>query len=84
MYQTRFAKNEAAAALQTDPIKQTHDNLLLLLTRLEKDLRTEVFDETTVKLIERIRFLAYLKSLAKEILKEGHVVVAAKNGRLFV
>ena len=84
MYQTRFAKNAAAAALQTDPIKQTHDNLLLLLTRLEKDLRTEVFDETTVKLIERIRFLTDLKSLAKEILKEGHVVVAAKNGRLFV
>ena len=83
IYQTRFAQNAASAAVQTDPIKQTHDNLLLLLTRLEKDLRTEVFDESTVKLIEKIRFVTDLKSLAKEILKKGYIVVAAKNGRLF-
>lgn len=83
-YQTRFAKNAAAAGLQTDPIKQTQDNILLLVTRLEKDLRAEVFDETTVKLIEKIRLLTDLKSLAKEILKRGHVIVAAQNCKLFV
>ena len=42
------------------------------------------FYETTVNLTERIRFLTDVKFLAKEILNEGHIVVTAENGRLFV
>ena len=38
--QTRFPKKVCAVALQTDPIKKTHHNLILLLTNLEKDLPT--------------------------------------------
>ncbi len=62
MYQTRFAVAQNTANVQRDPIKQAQDNLQILVTRLEKDLRAEVFPKDTVELIERIRFLTDLKS----------------------
>ena len=57
MYQTRFSVAQNQATVQKDPIKQTQDNILILLTRLEKDLGAEVFDTSTIELIERNRFL---------------------------
>ena len=57
MYQTRFSVTQNQATVQKDPIKQTQDNILILLTRLEKDLGAEVFDTSTIELIERNRFL---------------------------
>ena len=76
MCQTRFPKKASPAALQTDPIKQTHHNPFLLLTNLEKESLT--FDKTKISLIEKIHFLTDLKSLAKEILNDAHVVFAAE------
>jgi hypothetical protein len=83
-YQTRFAVAQSSATVQRDPIKQTHDNILMLLTRLEKDLRAEVFNKTTVQLIERIRFVTDIKSLAKEVKQKGGVIVSAIKCKLFV
>ena len=84
MYQTRFAIAQNTANVQKDPIKQAHDNLLILITRLEKDLRADVFQKSTVELIERIRFLTDLNSLAKEVLNKGRVIVGAQNAKIFV
>ena len=43
MYQTRLAVVAETADIEKDPLKQAEDNLRILITRLEKDLRKEVF-----------------------------------------
>ena len=84
MYQTRFAVSQNSANVQMDPISQTRDNLQILLTRLEKDLRAEAFERSTIELIERIRFVTDLQSLAKDVLSKGSIILGAQNSKLFV
>ena len=84
MYQTRFAVAQLSIDVQMDPIQQCQDNIVILLTRLEKDLRNEVFESSTVDLIEKIRFITDLHSLAKDVVKRGRVIVSAVNANKFV
>ena len=48
---------------------------------MEKDLRNEVFEPSTVDLIEKIRFITGLHSLAKDVTKRGKVIVGAVNAK---
>ena len=84
MYQTRFAVTQTTIDLQTDPIQQSRDNVAILLKRMVTDLRNEVFEPTTIALIEKIRFMSDLHSLAKDLTKRGRVVVGAVNAKTFV
>ena len=56
----------------------------ILITRLEKDLRKEVFSEETVVMIEKIRFLTDLRSLAKQLMEKGHIFFGATNEKQFL
>ena len=72
------------AELEKDPVKQAEDNIKILITRLEKDLRKGVFPNETIELIEKIRFITDLRSLAKEVLDKGHVYVGATKSEIFL
>ena len=61
MYQTRFAVAQSTAGVQKDPIEQCQDNVAIILTHME-DLRNEVFDSSTIDLIEKICFVTDLHS----------------------
>ena len=84
MYQTRLAVVAETADIEKDPLKQAEDNLRILITRLEKDLRKEVFSEETVVMIEKIRFLTDLRSLAKQLMEKGHIFFGATNEKQFL
>ena len=58
-----------------DAFEQAEDNLRLLITRLEADLRLEIFSDSTVNMIEIIRFITDLKTVGAEIAKKGSVLL---------
>ena len=83
-YQTRLAVVGQMAEVEKDPLKQAEDNLKILITRLENDLRKEVFTEESVTIIEKIRFLTDLRSLATDLVDKGHIHVGATKEEQFL
>ena len=84
LYQTRLAVVAEMAEVEKDPVNQAEDNIRILVTRLEKNLREEVFSETTVESIEKIRFVTDLRSLSKEVMDKGRVYVGATKADEFL
>ena len=80
VYQTRLALSAEAVEIEKNLFNQVEDNLKILLIRMEKDLRQNVFPDDAVQLIEKIRFLTDLKTIANELASKGSVVVAATRG----
>ena len=84
LYQTRLAVATESAELEKDPIRQAEDNVRILIARLERDLRKEVFSKETIEVIERVRFLTDLRSLSREVMDKGHVYVGATRAEMFL
>ena len=61
LYQTRLVVGTESAELEKDPIRQAEDNVRILIARLERDLRKEVFAKETIEVIERVQFLTDLE-----------------------
>ena len=84
MYQTRMSTISDEVEIQTDSLEQVKDNLRILVYRLEEDLRHDVFPEKTVELIERIRFVTVLQTVAKEISSKGGILVGSLRAQEFL
>ena len=83
-FNTRLAKknNDVALVTKADEIVKT--NLVCLIQRLETDLRKDTFEKETVEVIELIRNVTDLKSLAVEVRDNGYIQTAHKFGIKFV
>ena len=84
MYETRMSRISDEVEIQTDSLEQVKDNLRILESRLEEDLRHDVFPEKTVELIERIRFVTDLQTVAKEISSKGGILVGSLRAQEFL
>ena len=67
-----------------DAFEQAEDNLRLLITRVEADLRLEIFSDSTVNMIEIIRFITDLKTVGAEIAKKGSVLLGSLRATKYV
>ena len=67
MYQTRLSTKSNSVEYQKDPPHEVEDDLRILLIRLEKDLRENVFPKSVVELVKKVRFVTDLKKLIKRI-----------------
>ena len=64
--------------------EKAEDNIHILISRLESDLRQELFSESTIKLMEIIRFITDLKTLGTEILKKESILVGSLKASKYV
>ena len=53
IYQTRLSSISNDVGIENDTINQAHDNLKILVTRIEQDVRQNVFSEDVIELIEK-------------------------------
>ena len=67
-----------------DVIVEVKRNLLSLASRLFKDLRNSIYKRETITVVENIRIICDLKSLAVQIHVRGAVVTGFTNGRRFL
>ena len=73
--QTRLAVTEDRVNEIKSPFQHASENIQALISRMQMDLKNEVFEESTVKMIEDIRLITDLKSPAMSILNNGAIVV---------
>ena len=83
-YQTRLSTFSRSIEVQMNVYEQAEDNIHILISRLESDLRQELFSESTIKLMEIIRFITDLKTLGTEILKKGSILVGSLKASKYV
>ena len=84
MYQTRLSTSSKDVEVQSNSVEQVQDDVTILVTRLEQDLRRDVFSVETVGLLEKIRFITDLQSIAKEIKAKGSILVGSLRGNKYL
>ena len=83
-YQTRLSTFSRSIEVQMNVYEPAEDNIHILISRLESDLWQELFSESTIKLMEIIRFITHLKTLGTEILKKGSILVGSLKASKYV
>ena len=81
---TKLARRERDLNLLTNPAEITKVNLEIFVKRLSKDIRSEVFEEKTVEMIENTRNVADVKKFALLVKKQGAIQTGLKIGNAFV
>ena len=67
-----------------DGIPLVKERLKTLAWRLQNDLKSEVFDQDTVEMIENIRVVCDLKTALAEIKKTGAIMYGLQNSEKFL
>ena len=83
-YQIILSTFSRSIEVQMNVYEQAEDNIHILISRLKSDLWQELFSESTIKLMEIIRFITDLKTLGTEILKKGSILVGSLKASKYV
>ena len=73
IYQSRLSTQSNDIEIQTDAMLQVN----ILISRLENDLWNDVFPKEVTEMIEKIRFMTDLHTVAKEIHEKGSILVGS-------
>ena len=84
MYQSRLSTQSNDIEIQTDAMLQVKDNLYILVSRLENDLRNDVFPKEVTEVIDKIRFMTDLHTVAKEIHEKGSILVGSLRAQTYL
>ena len=74
-------KNRQTATVQRHILR---DTLGRQTHRLQNDLKSEVFDEKTVAMIENIRIVCDLKTVLSDVKKKGGIFFGLQNSAKFL
>ena len=81
--QTRLQTSDGEVEI-ADEIALVRESLTTLAWRLHNDLKADVFDEDTKKIIENIRVVCHLKNVFSNIKENGSVVFGLQNSAKFL
>ena len=81
--QTRLQSSSGELQV-ADGIGLVKERLTTLVWRLQNDLKSEVFDEDTKKMVEKVRTICDLKTLLESIKKKGSIVFGLQNSNKFL